>query len=307
MVILSSAHKIFALSLTLTIFASSAGADQDDLSDARLKKQREAIAEQAKSLCNSTQEFTQTLKFLRETEVMTIPENTARMISEKVSRGCDGAADRFAQVLTLLKTSGLSDRKTLEMSLEFSAQSPEIQKSFSEIFTHAFLGEFFDYDYALAARLAYELSRDYQGNPAQVRDDFIEIVHFCKEGKSLDLPTRLCAEFTVKLARLSQLYPEGVRQPFYKLFKELRNKPDFGLDMKTSLEVSYNILKNGPRAPENFYSAYKYALHKDGLALSQREALTFALKMAARSYKGEEPPVFPILDPEPKVSHASNP
>lgn len=297
MVILRTIRKMTPLALMLS--ASIAWADQDSAAQIQIEQQQAAVTEQAKSLCNSTQEFTQSLKFLRDTEVIAVPENTARMISEKVSRGCDGAASRFAQILTLLKTSGLSDRKALAMSLEFSSQAPEVQKAFAEIFTHSFLGEFLDYDYELAARLAYELSRDYKGSPTQVRNDFIEIVHFCKAGKSLDLPTNLCAEFTAKLARLSQLFPEGVRQPFYKLYKDLRSKPDFGLDIKTSLEVSYNILKNGPRAPENFYSAYKYALLKDGLDYSQREALTFALKMAARSYKGDEPPVFhaPITKP----------
>jgi hypothetical protein len=259
-----------------------------------------AVEAQTRSLCSSTDEYIKTLKFLRSNKELEFPESTSRMIAEKVSRGCDGASERFSQVLMLLKTVGLSDRKSLEMALEFSSQPPDVQKNFTEIFTRSFLGEFFDYDYATAARLAYELSKDYKGEPAQVRDDFIELVRYCKDGKTLDLPTKLCAELTIKLARLSQYYPDGVRKPFYKLFRDLRERKDFLLDMKTALEVSYNVLKSGPKAPENFFSAYKYAGAKEGLDLDRRKALAFALKMADRSFiGGSTPPAIPAVWREP--------
>ena len=169
---------------------------------------------QAKSLCHSTDEYVRTLKFLRSTKEISYPENTSRLIAEKVARGCDGASGRFSQVLLLLKAIGLSDRRGLEMALDFTSQTPDVQKNFIEIFSRSYLAEFFDYDYGTAARLAYELSKNYKGEPAQVREDFIELVRYCKDGKTLDLPTRLCAELTIKLARLSQYYPDGVRKPF---------------------------------------------------------------------------------------------
>ena len=118
------------------------------------------------------------------------------------------------------------------MALEFSAQTPEVQKNFPEIFTKSFLAEFFDYEYQSAAKLAYELSRDYKGDPVQAREDFLDIVHYCKDGKTLDLPTKLCADLSIRLAHLSQYYPDGVRKPFHKLYSDLREKKEFALDMK---------------------------------------------------------------------------
>ena len=214
--------------------------------------------------------------------------------------------ERFAQVLTLLKSVGLSDRKALEMALEFAAETPEAQKNFSEIFSKTFLGEFFDYEYPLAAKLAYELSRDYHGDPVQVREDFIDLVRFCKDGKNLDLPMKMCAEYTVKLVRLTAFHAQGIREPFKKLFKELRTKPEFALDVKKSLEIAYNVLKSGPRAPENFFTAYAFAVKKDGLDYNRQQALAFALRMADRSYLDDHPPVVPGIAGFKEMTRAAN-
>lgn len=266
------------------------------------------VENQAKSLCSSTDEYIQTLKFLRANKELMFSETTSRLIAEKVARGCGGAAQRFSRILLLLKKIGLSDRKSLEMALEFTNQTPDVQKNFSEIFTRTFLAEFFDYDYQTAAKLAYELSKNYKGEPAQVRDDFIQLVHYCKDGKTLDLPNKLCAAFTLKLARLSQYYPDGIRKPFYNLFQTLREKREFSLDMKTALDVSYNVLKSGPRAPDNFLSAYQFATSKDGLDLDRSKALGFAIRMADRSFiGGEKPPVILAVPPDLGLVHAANP
>jgi hypothetical protein len=278
----------------LLLIAAAAPAAMAALSqDGEMPDPRDQLArEQAKSLCRSTDEYIKTLTFLRSTKDIIVPEASARLVAEKVSRGCDGAADRFIKILRLMKTTGLSDPKALEIGLRFSSYSPDVQKNFSEIFSRAFLAEFFDYDYALAVGLALELSRDYRGDPAQVRDDFIELTRFCKDGKNLDLPGRICAEYAIKLARLSELYPHGVRRPFLDLYKRLREDRDFGMDVKTALEISYKVLKNGPRAEDNFMSGYAFAMKETGLGLGRHESLQFALKMAARSYQGEEPPAL---------------
>ena len=220
-------------------------------------------------------------------------ENTARLIAEKVSKSCDGGTERFVKVLTLLKTVGLSDTKSMEMALDFSSRPTEVQNNFLVIFTRGFLAEFFDYDYRTAAALAFELSKDYKGDPKQVRDDFIELVRFCKSGDKLDLPTRLCAEYTVKLARLTQFHPKGIREAFYKLYGKFRDDQKFNLDIRTALELSYNILKYGPRAPDNFFAAYDFATDEKGLALAHGAGIEFSMRMAARSFKGSEPPLPP--------------
>lgn len=265
------------------------------------EKEKIDLAKRAKeeferTLCSSTQEYINTLKFLRSTQVILVTENTARLIADKVSKSCDGGSERFAKVLTLLKTVGLSDTKSLEIALDFSSRPVEVQKNFLEIFTRGFLAEFFDYDYRTAASLAFELSKDYKGDPAQVREDFIELVRFCKADDKLDLPARLCAEYTIKLARLTQFHPKGVRSSFYKLYERFRDDRTFALDIRNSLELSYNILKYGPRAADNFFAAYDFAVREDGLNLTQGASIEFSLRMASRSFKGSEPPLVPNLN-----------
>ncbi|MGE3680711.1 MAG: hypothetical protein AB7G93_03220 [Bdellovibrionales bacterium] len=261
-----------------------------------------AITEQAKSLCNSTGEYVEALKFMRETRILVVTEEAARKIADKVSKGCDGAARRYSQMLTLLKTVGLSDRRALEIALEFSSYPTDVQVNFAEIFNRAFLSEFFDYDYRMAVELAYELSKNYKGEPALVREDFIELARFCRDTKDLDLPRQLCAELAIRLARLSQFFPQGVKAPFYRLFNELRNKREFSLDVKTALEITYNVLKGGPKAPENFFAAYAFATRKEGLDYDHSAALSFAVKMAKRSHVGEEPPPIPaVVNPRSSV------
>jgi len=277
--------------------AEEAQAQDKEQTKASEKERKEALKkaaeEYARTLCHSTKEYIATLKFLRETKVILVPENTARLIADKVSKACDGGADRFARVLVLLKTVGLSDTKALEVALDFSAKPLDVQKNFVEIFSRAFLAEFFDYDYKTAVALAFELSKDYKGDPAQVRDDFLELVRFCKAGEKLDLPARLCAEYSIKLARLTQFHPKGVRSSFYKLYERFRDDRTFSMDIKTALELSYNILKFGPLAADNFFAAYDYAVDKKGLDMSHSSSIEFSLRMAARSFKGAQPPLAP--------------
>lgn len=261
---------------------------------ARQEAAKKAAEEFEGKLCYSTKEYIATLNFLRSTQVIVVTENAARMIADRVSRACDGAAERFSKVLKMFKGVGLSDRKAMELALDFAGRPTDVQKNFIAIFTSAYLAEFLDYDYAPAVALAYELSKDYKGDPAQVREDFIELMHFCKDGQKLDLPIKLCSEYTIRMARLSQNFRGGVRDSFYKLYQRLRDDRSFAMDIKSALELSYNVLRTGPRGPENFFAAYDFAmLEKDGLAMSHAQAVEFGLRMAHRSYRGDEPPYLP--------------
>jgi hypothetical protein len=76
------------------------------------------------------------------------------------------------------------------------------------------------------------------------------------------------------------------------LYAELRKTGTFRLDMKAALDVTYNVLKHGPRAPDNFLAAVRYAQSKKGLELDKQQSLAFGIKMAERSYIGDTPPVL---------------
>lgn len=261
---------------------------------AELELQAKAVKEAEQKLCYSTNEYVKTLKFLRETKEFTFQEEASRKIADSVSKGCDGATERFSVVLTLLKNIGLTERKSLEMALEFAAQPPDVQKNFVEIFTNAFLTEFFDFEYSHALKIAIEMSKDYKGDPAMAREDFIKLVRFCKETKSLDLPMRLCGDYMAKIAKSSQYYNAGVAKPFFDLFASLRDRKELSLDVKTSMIVAHDILKSGPRAPQNFFEAFEFS--RKELDYNKRRALDFGLKLAGRSFVGDAPPIlqFPL-------------
>lgn len=287
--------RTLVLAVATLLFAPGsaiAGSYEDDMPEAR----RKALEEQKSKSCESTSEYIKALDFMRGNQDFIVTETAARQIADKISKGCTGSADRFAKILSMLKKVGVSDRKSLEMAFEFSKLPDYAQTNFNEIFTKSFLAEFFDYDFTTALALAFELSKDYKGDPVQVRNDFIELVKFCKDGQKLDLPTQLCAEYTVKLARLSQYFENGVRDPFYKLYGALRDREEFSFDVKTSLDLAYNILKGGPKAIDNFFAGFDYAVKKEGLGYAQDKAMKFALKMARRSHKGKEPVVIPGFD-----------
>ena len=277
---------IARLAACALLVALPAAASIYDIPDPH-KKEKEAAA---KRQCRSTQEFVKAMRFLRQTKEFNFRENASREIAVKVSQGCDGAAERFAKILVLMKGIGLSERKSLEMGLKFAAYHPEVQKNFIEIFTRAFLAEFFDYEYSKAMDLAFELSKDYKGDPYYAREDFIDLVKLCKEPKKLDLPMHFCSQYAIKVARLSQYFPEGLKEPFRQLFEELRTRKELSLDVKTALELTYGILEHGPNAPVNFFEAYTLATKE--LDYDKREALEFGLTMASHSHTEEAPPIL---------------
>ncbi len=248
-------------------------------------------AEAEKKLCNSTEEFVKALKFLRDSPEFKFHEDEARGIALKVSAGCSGAAERFAQILVLIRTTGFSEKKSLEMALQFAASNEDVQRNFLEIFSKSFLKEFFDYESTKALNVAYELSRDYKGEPGRAREDYIALAKFCKGNDKLGLPMAFCSEYVIQVVKLSQFYQEGIVQPFMDLYQKLRGEKQYGLDMKISLEVAYNILKSGPRSPENFHKAFAFAT--EDLRLDKKKSLEFALLLADRSFiGGKQPPLL---------------
>ena len=279
---------IFSFALCLCIFgAKGATASPIVKPEATTPK---IVLEGNLKLCHATDEFIKILKFLRSTSEFSFHEDVSRSIAEQVSSGCDGAADRFAKVLVLLKTIGLSEKRSLEMALEFAKSAPDAQKNFIEIFTRTYLQEFFDYEYSKAMQIALELSRDYKGDARVARADFIALAKFCKDPQNLGLPISFCADYSVQVAKLSQFYPDGVAKNFVSLFKSLREKPEFVLDMKSALELTFGILKFGPRSQENFFQAFQFAT--SDFKLDKKKALNFAVGLAAHSFIGAQPPIM---------------
>lgn len=279
-----------ALIASLLIVFSSMDAHAAGPYDTMDPAVKAALEAANRRLCDSTPEFVKTLKYLRSTKDFKFSEEHVRRIADQVSKGCNGAAERFQRILALFSKIGVSERRSLDMALEFAAYSPDVQKTFLEVFTKSFLSEFFDYEYEKAMRLAFELSRDYKGDPAIAREDFIALARYCKDSKSLDLSMLFCSSYAVQIAKLSQYHQNGVFKPFVDVFTDLREKRELSLDAKTALELSHGILKSGPKAPRNFFEAFELA--SNDLGLDKKKAIEFALNISARSYVGEIPPIL---------------
>lgn len=255
-------------------------------------------------LCDSTTEFISSFEFLRKNGGAGMKDEVARGVADHVARGCDGAAARFEETYGLLTKMGVSQIKSLEMSIEFSRLGSDIQRNFFEILKHSYLSEFFDYDFDVALRIAFEFSRDLKGNHVLARDDFISLVKFCLDKSNMALPANICGLMALDLVRLSPYFPTGIFKPFTEFYEKLRVGESYGLSVRDSIEVVMRVLKYGPRSPDNFNRAYDYALSEKGLRASPREALLFALRMARRSATGHPLPLAKMEDGELKFERA---
>lgn len=242
--------------------------------------------------CESTKEYVEALNFMRTQQDVATSEGKAREFALAVSKGCSGAAQRFAKVFLLMKKSGVDYTKALQVGLLFANETDETTINFYEIFQKLYLGEFFDLDYRTTVQVSLDLSRDYLGSREMAREDFLKIAKFCLDKKEMNLPARKCAELAVKFARSSQYYPKGVWDSFLSLYKTLREDKRFGLSIKGALDVVSDILPYGPTAPGNFISGFDYAIRGEGLNLPGRESIAFGIAMAKASVKEMPPPIF---------------
>lgn len=244
-----------------------------------------------KDHCKSSEEYIKTLEFLRKEN--SVPENDMRQVAHRVAKGCNGSAERFSRVYLVMRKSGVSLQKSVEVGLALVSEDPLTVNNFHEIFQKMYLNEHFNINFKSSFEIAYELSKKFQGNLDKVREDFTEFYKFCADHKSLNLSITQCSELAVRFARLSQYYPKGIFKDFKQIYETLRDDKRFGVSLKESLELAEKILKNGPTAKVNFLQAYNYASMKSGLDLPGREALIFGLQMTQLSFVGEKPPVYP--------------
>ena len=240
--------------------------------------------------CRASEEFVRTLEFLREDD--TIPEKEARRVASLVSQGCDGATKRFAKAYLLMKKSGLSFQKSVDIGLAMVNEDPLTVRNFYEIYEKMYLGEFFNINFQSSLEIAFELSREFKGDLQFARQDFNQFSQFCMDQKKVGLNVVACAKISVRFAKMSQYYPRGLFKEFQEVYNMLRDDKRFGISLMESIHLSEKILKNGPMAKTNFLQAYNYATLKEGLDLSGREALDFAIQMAGHSFKGATPPLY---------------
>lgn len=243
--------------------------------------------------CDPIKEYREAINFFRvQKDEINPSEAGARQLASEISKGCNGAAQRFVKTYLLLKKSGVDHPRAIEYGIQFARTDDETVENFFELFKKTYLGEYFDLDYSSALKISFELSKLYKGNRKKAREDFLEISKFCLKKEGLNLPVSQCANLAVSMTRLSQYYPDGIKDEFFKLYKSLREDRRFGVSVLTALRIIKEVLPYGPKAPATFLKSYEYAIDPSGLASGGISAIKFAVLMAKNSIKTWPPPIY---------------
>lgn len=250
--------------------------------------------------CLSSEEFVNTVTFLRGNSDIELPEQQIREYADLVSQGCSGASLRFQEVFQYLNKMGVDHRQSLKIAMSFAPHADSVKNTFLEILKGSYLREYFDIDFRSALQMAYDIAMDHRTSPERLRKDFVGFVRFCKEKQGLELPLAQCMRFAKKLLELSPYYGEGAFPGFQTLFTKMNTEKEFGLSIKESLEISLKVLTYGPKGPENFLTGYSYALNPEGLHMGVQDGVHFAMRMAARSVTEMPPPV--VIDDKKDTS-----
>ncbi len=237
--------------------------------------------------CDSALEFQKAVDFLLKKSDLGLSESQSMEKAVRISKGCNGAADRFSSLFLLLKKSGVDLGKSFDLALEFSQLDDAKAKSFREIFQKSFLENYLDLDFMSSFRLSLELSKDYTGDPDLLLKDFLSFVKFCTGEKEMALSFQACRELVVKMTKHTSMYKDGVFPSFEKLYKYTRQNKYFGLSIQETLSIVGQVLSYGPKAPENFQNSIEYALTKGPIKFSDSMAINLALTLVKHSLREE--------------------
>ncbi len=233
--------------------------------------------------CDSTPELIRTYEFLKQQKEVPTTEEQNLRVAEIVSEGCNGAGERFIEVILLLKKAGLSSAGSLRFGLDFSKLPKDVQKNFVEIFQGIYSPETYNQDYKFAVEMALKLSKEFKGSTRTVREDFKNFLDFCLGAKKDQLPMNLCFKVSLEAIQYNIYFESGVFSSFRELYEKLRNDNEYFLSIRDALQISLRVIQFGPRASQNFLTAYQFALSQKGLKMGRPQAFEIALKMASNS------------------------
>jgi hypothetical protein len=219
---------------------------------------------------------------------LAIKETDAIKIADAVSSGCSGASQRFFKVARILMKVGIDSKNALKNAVKFAKSDDGRTDAFVELFRQTYNPDYLDLDALNSLRISLRLSVDFDGTIEHSLADFKELVEYCKDKNKLDLPIPQCAKMAAKVTKLGQDYEEQIAGPFIKLvtfISDLRKGPQ--TDKNSAIKIATDVIANGPIASENFIDAYRYAVSKKGLKMTEVQAINFAKKMAKRSFKLE--------------------
>lgn len=272
----------FVIPLCLWLLSSTAFSVSEEYQ--LLEKDLKGLSQDKK--CESFNEFKAVLDFFREEKEFAVDEIHARLIAEKVSRGCTGAAKRFIRTFQVLTNSQVGGTMAKDMGILLSASSDEITENFLSIFALSFVKNSLDLSASKAVEMARKLSYDFSGSFENAKKDFNELAKFCKN-ESTALPIPACTNLIIDLVTAGGNYPNGVSNLFLTTYRYLRSEEGPQLPVSQAVTVARTLALISPFALENFQRTYAYAVSKEGLNFSKMAAVKLATEMAKRSIKPE--------------------
>ena len=234
-------------------------------------------------LCESTKEYITSYRYLESQKAFALKKDDIMKISDKISKGCSGAAKRFVDVNELLIKSSVETSDAIKIALKFTDKSDLMTEAFMTVFKETFLKEYLDLDLSDSIDFALKLALETEANPSIVKSDFQKIVKFCMSQSGLDLTGAKCSQMANKVVLAGAQFQMEMSPTFLGQYDYLTDKSGADLPTYKALELSLKLIEAGPKSVENFKDAYKFASSKTGLDLAKNEAINYAELMALRS------------------------
>ena len=243
----------------------------------------ESAKDDKKKFCESSQEFIDTVEYLRKQKDFIIPEMEIVKVALKVSENCTDAGVKFKKMLSTLVNTGVNFDHALKFSIAYSNENMESVESFLALYEGLVIEKKFNLPFYQAFETAKAFAESSRStNKGQLKKDFLGFLGFCLgEDNGAYLTMDMCRQLSFKYLKLHTIYERGVFEDFKSLFQFLRDRRQTGLPIAVALKITQNTLEYGPGSRRNFIAAYNYGL--SDLGMKPEQSLKLAIRMAAQS------------------------
>lgn len=241
------------------------------------------VSEDKKKFCESSQEFIDTVEYLRKQKDFVVPEMEIVKVALKVSENCTGAGLKFKKMISTLVNTGVNFDHALKFSIAYSSETIESVESFLALYEGLVIEKKFNLPFYQAFETAKAFAESSRStNKGQLKKDFLGFLGFCLgEDDGASLTMDICRQLSFKYLKLHTIYERGVYEDFKSLFQFLRDRRHTGVPIAVALEITQDTLEYGPGSRRNFIAAYNFGL--SDLGMKPEQALKLAIKMAAQS------------------------
>jgi hypothetical protein len=246
-----------------------------------------------KYICASSKEYLTIIRYFDSHKDLLQTSAQAKEIADEISKGCNGAADRFVRVFETLTKVELSGNTSRNVGVLLSNKPDKMVDNFLTIFRVAYVESELNLTASKALEIARKLSFDFPGHFEIAKSSFLKLLGFCKtENLNISLPQ--CSEFMADVVLESAPVGVDVFATFTESFRYIRNHKDLKISVPKILLHSKTIASYGPRALENFTEFFEFATSEKGLGERNDKALEKALEIARRTEDRRPPQAPPV-------------